>query len=232
MAERSLLVPIVLCWNELIYLKNLIPQLQQVSDHIIVLDGMSTDGTKEWAKTTAVEFYQREFADCAHQFDYALQKAPKDNTWILNITGDELPTKWFFDNIRRILDEADKDNVDRVWMTVFHLRGERDMASEVGGQLRLFRNDTHHGCYYTDYPHERLEGRFDGHCTPQIDEKFSFVHFRQADPQKVHLWKTHYIEKGVYSLWDIKRRLNMATNSLPEFVTYKINNELRKHLGW
>ena len=54
----------------------------------------------------------------------------------------------------------------------------------------------------------------------------------QADPKKIELWKSHYIEKGVYSLWDINRRLNIETVELPEFVEYEVNNELREYLKW
>ena len=116
---KSLIVPMILCWNELVYLKNLIPQYQQIADEIVILDGNSTDGTKEWftivkdkSSFTNVKFYQREFDTCANQFDYALQKCPKDNTWIINLTADELPTIWFFDNIRAILDDCEALGMD------------------------------------------------------------------------------------------------------------------------
>jgi len=231
--KQSILVPLVLCWNELVYLKNLIPKLQKVSDKIVMLDGFSEDGTAKYYRDyPGVDFYQREFDHCAAQFDYGLSKCPKNNTWVLNVTADELPTTWFFDNIRDMLANADKKNIDRIFTTVFHLRGEREMSNEIGGQLRLFRNDEHHKCKYVDYPHERLHGEFDGHCLKDYKREWAYVHFRQADPQKVNLWKTHYIEKGVYSLWDINRRLNFPTVSLPSFVKYTINDELRKYLKW
>ena len=225
----------VLCWNELPYLKNMIPQLEEVFEEIVILDGYSTDGTKAWGenyKSPKCRFYQRQFDCCANQFDYALQKMSKDNTWVLNITADELPTTWLFENIREITNNAEAMSIDRIFMSAYHLRGEREISSEIGGQLRLFRNDIKHKCIYTDAPHERLHGKFSGHCMSQPDERFAYVHFRQADLKKVELWRTHYIEKGVYSLWDINRRLNIPTIKLPDFVKYKINDELREYLKW
>lgn len=233
MADQSFLVFVETCQNDLIYLKNQIPQLLEVADKIVMVDDYSTDGTKEWVEgLDKIEFYQRQFDTCANQFDFALQKAAKDNTWIFNITAIELPTIWFFENIREVLNNCDMNEVDRIWTSVFHLRSERTMCQELGGEMRLFRNDVHHNCLFTDYPHERLEGKFDGHCVPQVDEKFAFVRFRQADPKKIQEWKTTYIEKGVYSLKDIKRRLDYPTVVLPDFIRYKINDELREYLKW
>lgn len=233
--HSSQLVAVGTSWNEIVYLKCLLPQLLVVCDKVLIVDDFSTDGTKEWIESLnepRVEFYQRKFDDCAHQFDFILQKAPKDNTWIWVYTPDELPTDYWFDNIRAILDDLDTRDVDRAWTTVFHLRGETETAAEIGGEIRLFRNDEHHQCRFIDYPHERLDGRFDGHCISQVDERFAFVHFKQVDKEKMQLWKTDYIEKGVYSLADVKRRLDYATISLPVFIRYRVNDELRRFFGW
>lgn len=235
MGVQSLFAVTVLSYNDYIYLQNLLPQLVEVADKVIIVDDFSTDGTKEYIKeldNLKVEFYQRHFDCCANQFDFALQKAPKDNTWVLDLTSIELPTTFFFRNIRGFLNTFDGEGVDRVWMTVYHLRGERTICQEIGGELRLFRNDAVNNCCFTDEPHERLEGRFEGHCIPQVDEKFAFVRFRQADPAKIQQWLTEYVEKGLYSLRDLKRRLDYPTTKLPEFVDYKVNEKLRRHLGW
>lgn len=235
MANESLLVAVGTSWNEGIYLQNLLPQLLKVCDKVLLVDDFSTDGTLEYIESLndpKIEFYQRKFDNCANQFDFILQKAPKDNTWIYQYTADELPTTYMFDRIRLVLDVADKHNVDRIWQTVWHLREERSMASEIGGEIRLFRNDENHKCRFIDAPHERLDGKFDGHQLTQPNDKFGFVHFKQADPQKIQQWKTDYVEKGVYSLWDINRRLEFPTVALPSFVEYKINDKLREFLKW
>jgi hypothetical protein len=235
MAARSLLNLMVLCWNEGVYLQNLIPQLLTVADKVVVVDGNSTDFTKDYIlsiKDPRLEFYQREFDICAKQFDFALSKCTKNDTWVFNCTADELPTKWWFGNIRNILDTSDAMGIDRLFSLVFHLRGERTMSSEMGCELRIFRNDEHHKCFYTDYPHERLEGQFDGDCCREPNREFAFVHFKQADPSKIHIWKNDYVEKGVYSLWDINRRLDFPTIQLPEYINYEVNSDLRRYLGW
>lgn len=229
------LVAINTSWNELVYLKNQLPLLLPVFDKIVICDDFSTDGTKEWIESLndpKIDFFQRKFDDCAHQFDAMLQRCPKDNTWVFCTTPDELPTNFFLENVRLIINHCKPKNIDRLWTTVFHLRSEREIASEIGGEIRLYLNDAHHECKYIDYPHERLDGRFDGYATPQVDERFAFVHFKQADPVKLQLWKGDYVEKGVYSLWDVNRRLNMSTIPLPENIEYSVNKELREYLGW
>ena len=235
MAKGPALVAIDTCWNELPYLKNQIPQLLTVFDKVHLVDDFSTDGTKEWIESInspRIDFFQRKFDCCASQFDAVLQRADKDNTWVWCLTADELPTKYVFNNIRSIINDADKRNVDRIWSTVFHLRGEREIAEEIGGEIRLFKNDVAHKCIYTDFPHERLHGEFDGHCANQYNPAFAFVHFKQCDAEKIHIWKTDYVEKGVYSLWDVNRRLNYPTIALPDFIEYSISDELRSYLKW
>jgi len=234
MGRETLFVVTVLCRNDYIYLQNLIPQLLEVADKVIVLDDFSKDGTKEYLESLGpkLEFYQREFDNCANQFDYALQKAPKDNTWVLDLTAIELPTIDFFKNIRRLLGVFDEKMVDRAWLTVFHLRTERTICKEIGGELRLFRNDACNNCRFMDAPHERLDGKFEGNCVPQVGETFAFVRFRQADPKKIQEWLTDYVEKGIYSLRDLKRRLNYHATELAMFINYRANKALRDHLGW
>lgn len=235
MGNKSLFAVTVTCHNDYIYLQNLIPQLLEVADKVVIVDDFSEDETKEYIESLnspKIDFSQRRFDCCANQFDYVLQRAPKKDTWVLDITAIELPTLFFFRNIRGILNKMDENGVDRVWLSVFHLRGERTICQEIGGELRLFRNDPENNCYFTDGPHERLEGKFEGNCVPELCDGFAFVRFRQADKRKIQEWLTDYVEKGVYSLRDLKRRLDYPTTELPIFITYKVNDKLRKYLGW
>ena len=235
MADRSLFCVMTTCHNDRIYLQNQLPQLLEVADKIVIVDDFSSDGTLEYVEglnNSKVEFYQRQFDCCAKQFDFALQKLPKGNVWVLNMTAIELPTNYFFENIRNVLDESDKRDIDRIWMSVFHLRGERTMCQETGGELRLFRNGVENENKFSGYPHECIDGKYYGYGLPEVDREFAFVRFRQASKEKIREWLEDYVEKGIYSLWDLKRRLDYPTVELPMFINYKINDELRKHLGW
>lgn len=231
----SKFVPMITCWNELPYIKNVLPKFDKVSDEIHILDGNSSDGTREWVESLhnpKVHIYSREFDDCGTHFNYLLQKCPKNDTWIFNCTADELPTDYFFETIRDFLAISEATGIDRIFTFAYHLRGERTMSSELGCQLRIFRNDEINCCFYCDSPHERLAGHFDGNCCSTPNDKFAYVHFKQADKHKIELWKNEYVEKGVYSLWDINRRLQYDTIKLPDNITYTINNELKEHLKW
>lgn len=235
MENRSLFAVMTTCCNSKIYLQNQVPQFLEVADKIVIVDDYSVDGTKEYIEgldNPKIEFYQRHFDCCANQFDFALQKIPKGNVWVLNQTAIELPTTFFFENIRRVLDESDVKYVDRIWMSVFHLRGERTMCQETGGELRLFRNEVCNENKFSGYPHECIDGKFYGYGVFEVNPAFAFVRFRQADQKKINEWLTKYVEKEVYSLWDLKRRLNYPTVELPMFINYKVNDELRKYLGW
>jgi hypothetical protein len=221
--------------NDLVYLKNQVPQLLRVADKILMADDFSTDGTEEWIRSLnepKIEYYKNKWEGAAEQFDFLLQKAPKDNTWIFNITAIELPTESFFRDIRNVLIDCRERDVDRVWSTVYHLRGEREICQELGGEIRLFLNSEHHNIHFIGEKHECIDGKFDGHCIQQPNEGFAFVRFRQADPKKIEEWKTLYVELGLYSLFNINRRLSYPTIMLPYFINYEINKELREYLKW
>lgn len=224
---------ILTSWNELIYTKCLLPQLLRVFDKVVIVDDFSTDGTVDYVKSLnepKVDLVQRKFDTCAKQIDFALQRCSKDNTWVWLATPDEIPTEYFFSNVRQIILEADKQNSDRIWCVVHHLRSIDSMSGEVGMEVRLFRNDAHHNVFYDGFPHEHLRGEFDGSVMTPEDGRFGICHLKQADKEKIQLWKTDYVEKLIYSAKDINRRLKYPTVALPEGVSYELTEELRKYL--
>lgn len=233
MRNSSKLAVICTNWNELVYLKNLIPQFQRVADEIHIVDDFSTDGSKEWIESlndTRIDFFQRKFDTCPQQFDSVLKRCSKDNTWVWCATPDEVPTTYWFENIRTILEGADSKGIDRIWCSVFHMRGLRETSEEVGREIRLFRNDEKNKCEYVGFPHERLNGIFSGDHDENQDGRFAICHFKQADKSKVALWKTDYVEKLIYSAKDVSRRLKYNTVALPEDIRYEITDELKEYI--
>jgi len=229
----SRLEVVMTSWNELVYLKCVLPQLLSISDKVVIVDDYSTDGTVEWVKSLndpRIDLFHRKFDTCAEQFDAALQRCTKDNTWIWSTSPDELPTEVFIRNIRYLLWEADKTNVDRLWCVVYHMRDLDLISEEVGMEIKLFRNDEHHKCKYIGFPHERIDGVFDGTCDKPDDGRIGICHFKQADKAKIAQWKTDYVEKLIYSAKDINRRLKYRTVSKPYNMGYHITEELKNYI--
>jgi glycosyltransferase involved in cell wall biosynthesis len=220
-------------WNELVYMKCVLPQLLKIADKIVIVDDSSNDGTVEWVKSLndpRIDLFTRKFTTCAEQNDAALQRCTKDNTWVWCTSPDELPTQIFIDTVRTLLNEADKRNIDRIWAVVYHMRGLDTMSEEVGMEIKLFRNDEHHKCHYTGFPHERIDGVFDGTCEKADDGRFGICHMKQADKAKCTQWKTDYVEKLIYSAKDINRRLKYRTVSKPHDMAYYITDELKDYI--
>jgi len=198
-----------------------------------MVDDFSTDGTKEWIeslKEPRIDLFQRKFDTIPKMYQAALERCSKDNTWIWAANPDEIPTNYWINNIRRLMDEADERGFDRIWSTIFHMRGLDCMSSEIGQEIRFYRNDVHHNVKYVGDPHERIDGTFDGKVEdlPSID--FATIHFKQADKKKLEIWKHDYVEKLVYSAKDINRRLKYYTHALPKGAEYKISEELKNYL--
>lgn len=214
-------------------MKCVLPQLLKFSDKVVIVDDFSTDGTVEWIdnlKDNRIDFFQRKFTTCAEQFDSALQRCTKDDTWIWLTTPDEVPTKVLVGTIRGITQEADRINADRIWCVVFHMRGLDCISEEMGMEIRLFKNDAHHSVFYDGFPHEHLRGKFDGSVLTPDDGNFGICHFKQADKAKMAIWKTDYVEKLIYSAKDINRRLKYRTVPLPIDTKYYITKELKNYL--
>lgn len=233
MADKAILECLLTSWNELVYFKEVLPRYLNVASRIVIVDDYSTDGTKEWIeglKDPRICFIQKKFETCPLQYQTALEHCSKD-VWIWACNPDEIPTDFWFENIIRLLTEADSENVDRIWSTIFHMRSLNTMSSEIGQEIRLYKNDTHHAVKYVGDPHERIDGKFDGHVadSPTV-ENFATIHFKQFDKKKLEIWKHDYVEKLVYSAKDINRRLKYNTIALPTSTKYTIGKELRDYL--
>lgn len=76
-------------------------------DDIVVLDSLSTDGTREIAERVGARVYQRRFDTFAEQRNYALEEIPFKHSWILHLDADEIVTEALRDEmIESIRDTA------------------------------------------------------------------------------------------------------------------------------
>lgn len=68
---------------------------------------------------------------------------------------------------------------------------------------------------------------------PQVErfaDRIIVVDDCSDDGTKVEETKTTYIEKGIYQIGDLNRRLEMDSTFLPTYIDYPLNNELRDYL--
>ena len=85
--EMNLLSICIVAQNEERNLTRLLQSAESVADEIILVDGGSTDGTRELAKTFGCKVFERAFTHHADQKNYAASLASHD--WIFLLDADE-----------------------------------------------------------------------------------------------------------------------------------------------
>ena len=90
MTERITLTVIILTYNEAVHILRAIRSVQEVADHIIVVDSGSTDNTVDIALAEGAEVLIHPFINQAEQFNWALSKLPDDTEWVLRLDADEI----------------------------------------------------------------------------------------------------------------------------------------------
>ena len=124
-------------------LKLLLENVKDVVDEIIVIDGYSTDDTVEIAKNYGAKVFLRKpwgYADPDRMF--ALSKASHD--WVLYLDDDELLGRKLKNELRDIVDRADRENFAalstvRVYYDV--KCKQVILGSSLGRQIRIYRRD-------------------------------------------------------------------------------------------
>jgi glycosyltransferase involved in cell wall biosynthesis len=220
----------ILCHNDLIYLQNLIPQVQRFSDRIIVVDDCSTDGTGEYLSTCVnVQRIERKFdLNFSNQRNVALQEVD-DGDWIFRIDSDETLSDRLVDNLPHVLDYCEGNRFDRVSVPIFHMVNFDMCKLQLGLELRLFKKN--HTCIYIDTFHERVHGIFPKD-TRQITfpEHYTILHCKYADRSKIDYTKSFFIQNNLYDPDDLRSRIEMEATFLPADITYTINPQLRDYL--
>lgn len=94
---------IVLTFNEELHLARCLASAKGVADEIIVVDSLSTDGTRAIAEGFGATFVTHPFENQAKQFNWALANVPVTGEWVLRLDADEYLTPELGAEIRATL---------------------------------------------------------------------------------------------------------------------------------
>lgn len=103
---------IILTRNEEEFIGACIASIQNVVKRIVVVDSYSEDGTVEIAKGMGAEVLCHEFVNYAKQFQYAVDAARVQTTWILRIDADERFTEKSAMEVERLCNENQHSGVN------------------------------------------------------------------------------------------------------------------------
>lgn len=121
-------------------------------DERIVVDGGSSDGTVEVAKSCGAQVRERAFEGFGPQKNFALSLATGD--WILSIDADERVTPELREEILRTIGQEGKAGYEMPRLSTFCGREMRHSGWYPDYVLRLFRRTS--GRFSNDLVHERV----------------------------------------------------------------------------
>lgn len=172
--------------------------LHNVADEIVVVDSMSTDGTKRICEQYNVKFVEQKWLGYSEQKNFANSLASND--WILSIDADEVLSEELINSIRKIKENDTSDDV------VFSFNRLNNYCGKW----------IHHSGFYPDRK-IRIWNRNVGHWEGSIHEVIKFstkvkeqhlkgdlLHYSYSKPEDfdkqifrfAEMRAKHYFEKG------------------------------------
>ena len=133
---------IILTFNEKIHLKRCIESCKKVSNHIIIIDSLSTDDTLSIAESLGAKVYQNPFVNQAQQFQWGLDNCPIETDWVMRMDADEYITSSLAEEINKNLSHLEQDVTGIILKRQVHFM---DRWIKHGGYypiklLRIWRN--------------------------------------------------------------------------------------------
>lgn len=86
------LTVIILTKNEEKHLARCLESIKGIARDIVVVDSLSTDGTKRIAISSGANFLENEFINHSIQFNWALEHADIQTEWVMRLDADEVVT--------------------------------------------------------------------------------------------------------------------------------------------
>ena len=102
------LTVIVLTFNEELHIARCLASLDGLPRRILVVDCYSSDRTREVAASMGAEVLTHEWSSHAGQFNWALDNAGIDTTWVMRLDADEVAMPGLVETLRRVLPCADE----------------------------------------------------------------------------------------------------------------------------
>lgn len=135
------IVAVILTFNESRHIQRAILSAQQISEHILIIDSLSTDDTTRIATDMGAMVLCRPFKNQADQFNWALTQLPYDTDWILRIDADEVLSSNLVIEIKKRLPNLGSDIEGVYWGRRMSFQGRLIRRGGVFPVqvLRLFR---------------------------------------------------------------------------------------------
>lgn len=107
---------VVLTKNEEMNLPDCLESVKGFADRVVVIDSGSSDKTEEIAKKYNADFYVHAFENYARQFNWGIDNTNITTKWTFRLDADERLTPQLCDELERIMEEHDADDVNGVTM--------------------------------------------------------------------------------------------------------------------
>ena len=166
---------IMISLNEGHNLNEVLDNLEGWADEVFLLDSYSYDETIDIALNRGINVYQRRFKSFGDQWNFAVNKLPVTNNWVMKIDPDERISDELKKNIEKEIKRDDIEGINfqrRLWFMGKPLNVKQNI-------LRIWR---HGKCSFTDVlvnEHPIVEGK-------QTFIKGDLEHF---DSPNLHHWQ-------------------------------------------
>ena len=95
---------VILTFNESLHIKRCIDSIRALTDDIVVVDSLSTDNTVQIARENGAMVLERAWENNhSIQFNWALDRLPKENQWIFRVDADEVLTTALVEEIKEAM---------------------------------------------------------------------------------------------------------------------------------